>query len=401
VSNRFKNRLKKAANIIDGYAYREPFNLYLKGVFRKNKGFGSKDRKFYKSACYSYFRLGVALMSYNQEERLLLGLYLTGEGEKLLDFKEVFSEEFGDIKFSDSLEERIQYIKTADESFDEKDLFPYTDLLSDEIDHSSFSTSLLRKKPMWVRIAEGQETRVLNSFKKMGIEPENVEGHLKIDQNLPMDNLAKLPFEIQDIGSQKVGSHIELNEGDKVWDCCCGAGGKSLMMSDNTVKHELYVSDTRKEIMQNLFARYRKYDYDYPASSVVDLQVSHKQLQFLKRKQEEEVGKGFFDVIVADVPCTGSGTWGRNPEELSHFNEDRLLRYSERQFAIVKNAIPFLKPEGKLYYITCSAFQEENENLVNAVCGELGLISSFQTYVKGYEMEGDTFFIAELHRNLK
>jgi 16S rRNA (cytosine967-C5)-methyltransferase len=64
--------------------------------------------------------------------------------------------------------------------------------------------------------------------------------------------------------------------------------------------------------------------------------------------------KNFFDVLILDVPCSGSGTYRRNPDLKLKFNEESLVRLVQLQEEITGEAIQFLKKNGKIVYITCS-----------------------------------------------
>ena len=69
-----------------------------------------------------------------------------------------------------------------------------------------------------------------------------------------------------------------------------------------------------------------------------------------------------FDFVFADVPCSGSGTWGRTPEQLKYFKQEQLATYTELQGKIIENLIPALKLHGHLLFATCSVYKNENEN---------------------------------------
>ena len=101
-----------------------------------------------------------------------------------------------------------------------------------------------------------------------------------------------------------------------------------------------------------------------------------------------------FDVIIDDVPCTGSGTWGRNPEQLFYFDEARIGEYALLQRSIISNAVPHLKQGGALVYITCSVFKQENEENVAFIEQELGLKHVRSGSIPGYELKADSMFAA-------
>ena len=101
-----------------------------------------------------------------------------------------------------------------------------------------------------------------------------------------------------------------------------------------------------------------------------------------------------FDLIICDAPCSGSGTWGRTPEQLSRFQKEKIEDYATLQKAIAVNASKCLKEEGLFFYITCSVFRRENEDVVEHIRQEAKLRLIEQRYVKGYEEKADTLFTA-------
>src|SRR5690606_17775454 len=106
-----------------------------------------------------------------------------------------------------------------------------------------------------------------------------------------------------------------------------------------------------------------------------------------------------FDGILLDVPCTGSGTWGRTPEALVHFKgAEEIKRFAQLQRSIVRHALPYLKPEGHLIYITCSVYFLENEGTIDYLVNHLGLRLQSMKYVTGYANRADTLFVAQLSR---
>ncbi|MDQ6904312.1 MAG: Fmu (Sun) domain-containing protein, partial [Bacteroidota bacterium] len=94
------------------------------------------------------------------------------------------------------------------------------------------------------------------------------------------------------------------------------------------------------------------------------------------------------------VPCTGSGTWARTPEQLSFFHKKEIDKYVLLQRNIIKNAVPQLKKNAHLLYITCSVFKKENEENVSFIEKNLRLKLVKMNYLKGYKMQADTLFAA-------
>jgi 16S rRNA (cytosine967-C5)-methyltransferase len=169
-----------------------------------------------------------------------------------------------------------------------------------------------------------------------------------------------------------------------VWDCCAASGGKSILAFDSLKNIRLTVSDTRKNILENLKKRFAKAGIKNYRSFVSDLSISFPQ-QSISEKH---------DLIIADVPCSGSGTWARTPEQLCFFTEEKIDDYAILQQKIVSNATRVLNENGYLLYITCSVFKKENEDNIDFIQENLNLQLIKSEYLQGDQMEADTLFAA-------
>ena len=148
-------------------------------------------------------------------------------------------------------------------------------------------------------------------------------------------------------------------------------------------KIELTVSDIRETILKNLHQRFKSAGIINYESFVTDLSLA-----------DNKTIKKDFDLIICDAPCSGSGTWGRTPEQLVYFKRSTLQNYVDSQKKILSNAIPHLKRAGLLVYITCSVFEAENEGVVNFITESLnGKLLDMQL-LKGYQQQSDSMFVA-------
>jgi 16S rRNA (cytosine967-C5)-methyltransferase len=155
-------------------------------------------------------------------------------------------------------------------------------------------------------------------------------------------------FSIQDEGSQLVA--LLVGRGDAILDCCAAPGGKTAVLArrnpgTKVIATELHVH--RARLLQDLNRR--------PNVFVVAADANH--LAFSRT----------FDRILADVPCSGTGTLARNPEIKWRLKLEDLGNLQGRQIAILKSALGQLARGGRLVYSTCSLEPEENEAVVGAV----------------------------------
>jgi|SRR6185437_11983915 len=385
--NYFHRYLNFAIFFLENYKGEVPFHLYLKKYFALHKKHGSKDRKQISSLCYNFFRLGFGVSStITITEKLLLATFLleSKPSELLQYFKPDWNE-----KVQLELQSKLEVVKTV---FSLEKIFPYFDDISKQINFEDFCFTFLIQPKLFIRIRPGKERSVFQKLENANISFEKISQNClgfsnttKITEVLKTDKEAV----IQDYNSQKTlnlfTSHIPNPTSNiSIWDCCAASGGKSILVHDLLKNIELTVSDTRKSILENLRFRFAKAGIKKYNSFVADLSVSKP----IKQIEEK------FDLIIADVPCSGSGTWARTPEQLLYFTKSEILKYAELQQKIVLNAVRYLKAGGYFLYITCSVFKKENEENVNFIQQNLNLQLIKSEYLNGYEMQADTLFTA-------
>lgn len=385
--NHVHRYLNYAFSLLDNYHGNEPFHLYLKKYFSANKKHGSRDRKQISSLCYHYFRLGFGVSpTLDVTEKLLLATFLLEKKSSAIlgNLKPEWNE-----KIHLNLSEKIKIVKNI---FTAENIFPFNSELSDEINTDQFSLSFLRQPKLFIRIRPGQQKLVFEKLKNHPISFEKLNDNcLAFSNNEKVSDVLKIDKEavIQDYNSQKTEDILLsqgglANSGISVWDCCAASGGKAILAHDLFRNIKLTVSDTRKNIMKNLVDRFTKAGIENYQFFIADLSMSPPVVAI----------KGRFDLIIADVPCSGSGTWARTPERLSFFIRKELKRYSELQKKIVLNAVQYLKENGSLLYITCSVFKRENEENVIFIQEKTGLQLVKTEYLKGFELKADTLFVA-------
>ncbi|HTC74188.1 MAG TPA: transcription antitermination factor NusB [Edaphobacter sp.] len=143
----------------------------------------------------------------------------------------------------------------------------------------------------------------------------------------------------------------------RVWDCCAAPGGKTLILARRLGSAEILASDVSVKRLAQTEARLRRYAYAEGVGFVAADAADAKAVE------------GSFDLILCDVPCSGTGTLAGNPEIRYRLKVEELARQAERQKAILKGALTRLAPGGRLVYSTCSLEPEECERVVEAVGG--------------------------------
>ncbi len=162
--------------------------------------------------------------------------------------------------------------------------------------------------------------------------------------------------EIQDEGSQLVAALVDARPGQQVMDYCAGAGGKTLAMAAGmNNKGRVVAMDVLETRLDRSAQRLRR-----AGAHNVERRAIGENTRWLKRQ------KGTFDRVLVDAPCTGTGTWRRNPDARWTLRRRDLEELVPKQAAILDAASKLVKPGGRLVYATCSVLPAENERQVEA-----------------------------------
>ena len=162
--------------------------------------------------------------------------------------------------------------------------------------------------------------------------------------------------EIQDEGSQLVAAMVGAEPGMRIADWCAGAGGKTLALA-MTMGNRGHIAacDVSAARLEGALRRLRR-----AGVFNVERRLAQPGDKWVKRRA------GTFDRVLVDAPCTGIGTWRRNPDARLRLTERDLAELVTRQAAILDEAAPLVRNGGRLVYATCSLLPEENEAQVSA-----------------------------------
>jgi len=162
-------------------------------------------------------------------------------------------------------------------------------------------------------------------------------------------------FEVQDLGSQIAAASAGEIKGKQVLDLCAGGGGKTLALAGamgNTGQIYAYDSDARR-----LADTIRRGDRAGVRNLQVRSPVNPDPLKGLDSKM---------DVVFIDAPCSGTGSWRRHPDTKWRLTPETLEKRMADQDAVLDAGAPFVKPGGRMVYVTCSVLPEENEDRISA-----------------------------------
>ena len=180
---------------------------------------------------------------------------------------------------------------------------------------------------------------------------------IRISKKVNLDQLdcyKKGKIEVQDEGSQLVSmlclteEEIEKITELRILDYCAGAGNKTLaisaMMSN---RGEIVASDINTKLLEKLVPK-----------------MERAGVRNIKLAKQEEIGDKQFDVVLVDVPCSDTGVWRRKPDAKFKLRDTELNRLKIEQHEILQKASLYVKPGGRLVYVTSSLLPEENEQQI-------------------------------------
>ena len=190
-------------------------------------------------------------------------------------------------------------------------------------------------------------------------------------------------IELQDVASQAVCAAISLGQGARALDYCAGGGGKALALaaSSAALGVQIFAHDADPRRMHDIAARAARAGVKIAQLATADLAHAAP-----------------FDLVLADVPCSGSGSWRRAPEAKWRLTPARLAELLAIQSQILVDAAQLVGPQGRLVYVTCSLLHAENADQISAFC----------TRYSDWQLEharrltpldgGDGFYVAVLKR---
>lgn len=152
---------------------------------------------------------------------------------------------------------------------------------------------------------------------------------------------------------------VDLSQPVRILDLCAAPGGKSTLIQSVISKESLLVSNEVIKTRVNILS---KNITKWGAANVIVTNNDPKDFQRLDN---------YFDVMVVDAPCSGSGLFRKDPEAISEWSENNVQLCAQRQQRILADVLPALKEGGILIYSTCSYSQPEDEEIADWLTGEL------------------------------
>ncbi len=226
----------------------------------------------------------------------------------------------------------------------------------------SIAEASRHRPPMTLRVNQSKISVVdyLTALEQQGITAragKAVASAIALDEGTDVNNLPGFTdglVSVQDASAQLAAMLLSPQPGETVLDACAAPGGKTGHLFELASDITLLASD----VSCDRLARIRE--------NCERLQIPADIFQMDASRASEHFGQQQLDAIIADVPCSASGVMRRNPDVKLLRTAQDLLGFAAQQLAILSGLWPVLKPGGRILYVTCSLFREENDDVIMA-----------------------------------
>ncbi len=367
-----------ALAIKDIFSTQHHAHKVIESYLKKNRKWGSRDRKFFAESVYDlirWWRLYWSLAGYDdmdhrqgetmspgQIERVWATYYVikTQESIPWPEFQNIDLHQIAErrkkitnegilLSYSEDLlkifkaELKADWLTIAQNLNETADVYLRTNSLKTTRD---VLAQRLREEEILVeKVDQDLLALRLSERKNVFISPAFKDGH----------------FEVQDLGSQKIAPFLKVEPGQRVIDACAGAGGKSLHLACLMKnKGKIIALDIFDRKLEELRTRAKRNGIDIIETRLIE------NTKVIKRLEKAA------DRVLLDVPCSGLGVLRRNPDKKWKINSADIERLKALQWQILSTYSEMTKPGGYLVYATCSLLPSENELQVKRFLAEKG-----------------------------
>ncbi len=223
--------------------------------------------------------------------------------------------------------------------------------------------SLIERAPLDLRVNVARAAReaILGEFP--GAEPTPLSPWgLRLPADTRVDQSAAYRdglVEVQDEGSQLIALACAPQPGQRILDLCAGAGGKALALAAAAPGATILASDSNRARLSKL----------PPRAERAGAAVATRLLSPPRELDDLDDWRGSADLVLVDAPCSGSGTWRRNPESRWRLDPQRLDRLVGAQSRLLEIAAEMVRPGGALVYAVCSLLTREGSAHIESFLG--------------------------------
>lgn len=332
-----------------------PADEALKGVFRQHRELGSRDRRFLNAILFAAFRWKGWLTGCPPAQQLALAWALDApEDHPACAY--VYEAETYPASGILSLEEKSARLKEwlgLKQAPQAAELIPEwlaTEWADDADPLDTYIPLLQHRPPVVLRCRAKADT---SGFEQI---PPLKEAYFSDNTREVTERLQKYPagLLVQNVASQCVGHICRPSPGSNWWDACSGAGGKSIHLADLMQgRGRLWTTDTRRPALNELHRRSKVCGIDMIRSRKFDV-------------LKDDIPQAAFDGVLLDAPCSGLGTWTRNPDARWRTDPSRIAQSARRQGRMLQRVADALRPGGRLIYSVCTLTTKETTEVVQA-----------------------------------
>lgn len=264
--------------------------------------------------------------------------------------------------------------------------------------------ALLERAPLDLRVNIVRASRedMLTEFPGAELTPISPWG-IRLQAESRVDDHAAFEaglVEVQDEGSQLIALACEPQDGTRLIDLCAGAGGKALALAAAAPGATILATDSNRMRLSKLV----------PRALRAGVTIETRLLDPPKELEQLEDWRGTADLVLIDAPCSGSGTWRRNPEGRWRLTPERLERLLHVQQRLLALGAELVRPGGRLVYAVCSILSREGAGQIRHFLEGRSSWIREETPIAGGRSDGagrlltpghdrtDGFFVARLRR---
>jgi 16S rRNA (cytosine967-C5)-methyltransferase len=275
--------------------------------------------------------------------------------------------------------------------------------LSSLVDETEWP-SLLERAPLDLRVnvARSPRDELIGQFEGAAPTPLSPWG-IRLPPDTRVDDHPAFQaglVEVQDEGSQLIALVCEPRDPERLLDLCAGAGGKALALAAAGPRATILATDSNRARLAKLG----------PRAERAGAQIETRLLNPPRELEELNDWREAADLVLVDAPCSGSGTWRRNPEGRWRLTQERLDRLVGQQERLLDIAADLVKPGGRLVYAVCSVLSREGAGQIDRFLSRHSSWISEEPAIAAGRSDGagllltpghdrtDGFFVARLKR---
>jgi len=393
-----------------------PVDQALRRHYREHSEFGARDRRFFSALVFSWFRWRGWLAPLSPARYAMAYLLDAVEPHPAVTilaeqsgFSRLNPQPAGTLTVVEKAKHAGHWLGTPPPAMERlvPAWFPTQVYVPEDTEtcvHSLRCVAAFQiRPPTWLRVERGARERVSAALARHKIPAaahSQVAGAIRLQGSPDFERLsAEVPFEVQDLASQCVGWICAPARGEHWWDVCAGAGGKSLHLV-GLMEHagEILATDVRSSSLDALRERAQGLCRNMITCRVWD------------GTRDPAPGQ-CFDGVLIDAPCSGIGTWARNPDARWRTTERDIAQRRIVQEQLLLAGADKVRPGGRLVYAVCTLTAAETQAVITGFLGArsdfqleatphplTGQATSGQVWIWPWEADSNGMFIARMKR---